>query len=75
MTKYDVMKCPKCGSEDISEYNTDECEFDYDGQGHYYVDCSCGDCKEHFRLCMKFTYEITESWARRLVLEYIEDKE
>ena len=30
--------CPKCGSDDWYQYDTDEVEFSFDGTGHYYID-------------------------------------
>ena len=55
----DIMDCPKCGSGNTYEYNTDEIEFGYDGTGHYYVDCACADCKHNWRLRMYFKYDVT----------------
>lgn len=62
MTTIDeVMICPKCNSNNTSEYSIDEIEFNSDGTGHYYVDCSCQDCGNHFRLYTNFKYDITSS--------------
>lgn len=54
----DVMICPNCNSDDTYSYSTDEIEFDSDGTGHYYVDCTCRACKHNFRLYTTFKYEI-----------------
>ena len=60
----EVMICPKCKGEDTHPYDTDEIEFGYDGTGHYYVDCTCNTCGNHFRLYTEFKYEITSSHTR-----------
>ena len=60
----DVMICPCCQSQNCYEYNTDEIEFNENGNGHYYVDCYCVDCKKNFRLCVNFDYFITQSYIR-----------
>ena len=39
-TIYDSI-CPKCGSDNWYQYDTDEIEFSFDGTGHYYIDCHC----------------------------------
>lgn len=57
----DVMVCPKCGSDNCDSYDTDEVEFNYDGTGHYNVDCACKECGNHFRLYMQFKYAVTSS--------------
>ena len=59
----DVMICPKCG-ESAYSHSTDEIDFEQDGTGHYYVDCSCKNCGHDFRLYTKFNYTITESLTR-----------
>lgn len=53
------IKCPRCGEERAYAYGTDEIEFNYDGTGHYYVDCHCRDCDKGFRAYFQFEYEIT----------------
>lgn len=54
----DIMYCPKCDSDDTYEYDTDEIEFSYDGTGHYFVDCTCNNCKHTFRRYIHFKYQI-----------------
>lgn len=63
MTISDVMICPKCKNNNAYEYSTDEIEFNWDGTGHYYVDCRCNECDNRFRLYMKFSYLTTESYT------------
>lgn len=60
-TIYDVS-CPKCGSYDWYQYNTDEIEFSADGTGHYYIDCYCEDCKNNWRQYYEFEYAVTREW-------------
>lgn len=60
----DVIICPKCGGEDTYSYDTDELEFGYDGTGHYYADCACKACGNHFHLYTYFKYEIISSYTR-----------
>jgi len=55
---YDIMICPKCKSDNVSQYDVDEIDFDIDNTGHYYFNCYCCDCQNHFRLYMKFQYKI-----------------
>lgn len=56
--------CPNCGSTDTTIYGTDEIEFDSDGTGHYFADCTCYRCEKSFRTCYRFKYEITDSYMR-----------
>lgn len=60
----DILICPDCGAE-AYEYSTDEIEFNVGaGPAHYYVDCSCPNCKKDFRLCFEFEYKITKHWVK-----------
>ena len=56
--------CPNCGSTDTTIYGTDEIEFDPDGTGHYFADCTCYRCEKSFRTCYRFKYEITDFYSR-----------
>lgn len=58
---YDVLQCPRCGSEECYTYNIDDIEFEHTGEGHYYVDCHCKECDNGFRLYMQFTYNVTSA--------------
>lgn len=55
------IPCKYCGSENTYQYDTDECDFSYDGTGHYYVDCKCKDCGKRFRVYFEFEYKITDA--------------
>ena len=57
---YDIMVCPKCGSGNTYQYDTDETDFDFDNTGHYRFFCRCQDCETTFVKNMYFKYEITE---------------
>lgn len=61
----DVMICPKCKSDNVSSYSTDEIEFSYTGTGHYYIDCHCNKCNNRFRLYTEFAYAITKAYAEK----------
>ena len=63
-TLYDVMICPHCNSVSCYDYNTDEIEFTADGNGQYYVDCYCTECRKDFRLYIEFEYSITKAYTR-----------
>ena len=58
------IECPHCKSCNTAIYSTDEIDFDIDGTGHYFADCSCYDCKKGFRAFFKFKYEITDFYTR-----------
>ncbi len=57
---YDIMVCPKCGSDNVYQYDHDEIDFDIDNTGHYKFFCRCKDCETDFVKNMYFKYEITE---------------
>ena len=61
----DVMICPHCNSEDCYEYSTDEIDFEYNGVGHYYVDCHCRKCHANFRLYTQFNYFVTNASTKQ----------
>lgn len=58
------IKCPLCGDYDTYQFNTDECNFEYNDKGMIITDHHCNNCKENFRLTTKFKYTITEQYAR-----------
>lgn len=61
----DCAICPKCQSDDTYSYSTDEFELDeVSDKGHANIDYRCKDCGKNFRVCVKFTYNITDSWIR-----------
>lgn len=60
-TIYDSV-CPKCGSDDWYQYDTDETEFSSDGTGHYYIGCHCCNCNNEWRQYYKFIYNVIEEW-------------
>ena len=57
---YDIMVCPKCGSDNTYQYDVDEINFDVDNTGHYKIFCQCQDCGATFVKNIYFKYEITE---------------
>lgn len=63
-TQDEVMICPYCGSENPYVISTDEIEFGYNNKGHYYFDCCCDECKEHFRVYMQFEYKVTKAYTK-----------
>lgn len=64
MNKFiDDIKCPYCEENNCYIFDTDECEFSFDGTGHYIVDVSCPHCKKNHRHYYYFKYVITEEWS------------
>lgn len=61
MTITDI-ECPLCGSMDTHISYVNECEFEYNGKGHYYIDCFCNHCMNYFAKFYKFKYVLTEEW-------------
>ena len=59
------VKCPNCGSYNTYQWDTDECDFSFDGTGHYYTKHNCKDCDKRFGLNTKFKYQITEQYTSK----------
>lgn len=59
MSIEDVAVCEKCGY-DLSEYYTDEINFDINHEGHYKAHYLCPQCDHHTKIYFRFRYEITD---------------
>lgn len=61
----DFIKCDKCGSSNSCYSDTDEFElYEYDNVGHANIDYCCKDCGNRFRVCIEFTYNVTNGYVR-----------
>lgn len=56
------IKCPCCKSFNTYIWSTNKIEFEPDGTGHYYANCSCSECRQSFRKHYIFKYEVTKEW-------------
>ena len=57
----DIINCPKCGSDDVYSFNTDEFELEEcTNNGHAVLNYYCKDCKHTYRVYVNFKYELKE---------------